>query len=259
MTELTEEWAQEELFRGTALAEAWIARSDGGFDVGQGSDLADDDAQTMPYTVSHALTTCLIAAIDHHHALLALVLKTDYLHLNAPATVARGALETACTAIWLAAPADRDERIRRTLCWFWKDAKDGDTAATGRGMKVPKPLADRQDELTTLATAQGLTQSIKGYTSTDAVTVAKEYLGNNGKMDVLLMWRVCSGFAHGRTWPQLGFSANERTPIPGNPDMVGVRFTSSYVRALSMVTASRQAIEAAIALFEERARGRELN
>ncbi|MDQ3576473.1 MAG: hypothetical protein M3443_02495 [Actinomycetota bacterium] len=235
----------------------WVERigKPDGFRVGDGSALQGDDTAASQFLVSHALRTCIGAAVDHLHGLYALVLTTGVLHLSTPATVTRGALESAATAIWIAEPNLRDDRVRRALSWFYKDVKDGDAAATGAGIPVPTKLQDRIDKLNKAATDRGLQSAVRGYTSTEAVTAAKAHLGST-KMDVLLMWRLCSGFAHGRSWPLLGFANSTMTPIPGRPGMVGVKTENSYVRVLAMAMAAEQAIEAAIALYELRAQGR---
>jgi hypothetical protein len=249
--------AQAILAKMFETAVTWVDRigTSGGFSVGAGSALQGDDAASDPFLVSHALLTCIGAAVDHFHALHALVLNTGFLHLSSPATVARGALETAAAAIWIAEPIRRDDRVERALSWFFKDAKDGDNAATGAGLQVPTPLQDRIDKLDKVAAARGLMGKVKGYTSTAAVTAAKDHLGST-KMDVLLMWQLCSGFAHGRVWPMLGFTHNVQTPIPGRPGMVGVKSENSYGRVLAMALTAQQTIEAAIALYELRAQGR---
>ena len=72
---------------------------------------------------------------------------------------------------------------------------------------------------------------------------------------MLIMWQLCSGFAHGMVWPQLGFSENIKTPVATEPGVVAVRFESSHSRMLWTALAAHETVEAAIALFEQRARG----
>ncbi|MCG8918254.1 hypothetical protein L6E12_20945 [Actinokineospora sp. PR83] len=225
------------------------------FPVGDGSALQGDDAACHPFLVSHALMTCIGAAVDHLHGLYALVLTTDFLHLNTPYTVARGALESAAAAIWIAEPNRRNDRVERALSWFYKDVKDGNTAATEAKVAVPTPLQDRIDKLDKLAAARGLAGNLKGYTSTKAAEAAEAHLGPT-KMPILLMWRLCSGFAHARVWPILGFTDSTKTPIPGRPGMIAVKSENSYRNVLAAALTAQQAIEAAITLYELRARGR---
>jgi hypothetical protein len=258
MTALGEDQAKEKLRRLSDAAVQWAGRraTPGGFAVAAGSALVGDDNVSNPFQVSTALITCLDAAIDHLHGLYALVLQSGFLHVNTPATIARGALESASTAIWIAKPPGRDERVRRTLAWFWQDVRDGDTAATGAGITVPTELSVRQDKLKNVAAARGLDpKSITSFTSTEAVKSAKEHLGTES-IDVLLMWRLCSGFAHGRAWPNMGFAGTTNTPLPGRPDMTLIKVENSYERVLAMALASHQATKAAIDLFDQRAGGR---
>lgn len=219
--------------------------------------MAGDDHGSEPFLVSHPIRTSLGAAIDHLHALYALVLHSGYLHLHAPASVTRGALECASTAIWLAAPPARDERIRRALCWAGKDIKDGDKAAVGAGYPVPTPVKERIEKLNAAARSRGLApQAIKnGFSSTEAVEAAKAHLGP-GTKDVLLAWRLCSGFAHGRSWSALGFADNVQTPVPGGSDRVTVESGNSYRHVLALAIAADLTVDAAVRLFDLRARGR---
>lgn len=228
-----------------------------GFPVGLGSALQGDDAAVPPFLVSQALRSCISAAVDHLHGLCALTVETPHLHLHTPATLARGALEAAAVAIWISRPPGRDERVKRALSWFFKDVKDGNTAAVGAGMAVPTPLRERLEMLNAAAAARNLPGTVRGYTSTEAVEAANDHLNATKKtIDFLMMWRLCSGFAHGRAWPLLGFSDVARVAVPGQPDVVGVRAENTYTRVLTMAFAARLSIVAAVDLYETRARGR---
>jgi hypothetical protein len=88
------------------LAEMLTERSgtENGFSISPGSPLSGDDRHCQPYHVSHAVKVSITSAVDHLHALCALVLRSGFLHLAAPATLARGALECASAAVWMASP-----------------------------------------------------------------------------------------------------------------------------------------------------------
>ncbi len=115
------------------------------------SPLAGDDTHSQPYHVSHAVQMNITSAADHLHATCTLVLRTGFLHLAAPATLARSVLECASTAIWIASPTTRDERITRALKWNIADVRDGDRAATGAGLPVPTSLQDRKAKIEAVA------------------------------------------------------------------------------------------------------------
>lgn len=207
-TESGEQLAQTRLAEIAEFATKLVERSGtpDGFTVQPGSPLAVDDSLSSPYELSYAAEACLTAAIDHLHAACALVLSSGFLHLSAPATVARGTLECASTALWMLAPDASDERITRGLRWYFKDASDGDTAGTEADIRVPSSLQTKKDNIRAVAEANGLSfNTIKcGYTSTEAVKAAKVGLDAFGHpFNLVYHWRLCSGFAHGRLWPRM--------------------------------------------------------
>jgi hypothetical protein len=252
---LNEEQSKATLFNTMSnTAVAWMDRKTNpkGFDVAEGSEFAYDDTAIHPYQVSLAVTTGLNAAIDHLHAFYGLLMCTGFLHSNAPSTVLRGALETASAAVWIAQPDDRTERVYRTLRWFGKDAKDGKTAMAAG---PTAPLEQRQADLMAIATAHGLDPKVvkNGYTSTEAVTAARDQVGPEFP-DVLLAWQLCSGFAHGRFWSQLGYTATTTSPIEGKPGISMVEFAPGYDRLLPLAIATQRTIEMALMLFDRRGR-----
>jgi hypothetical protein len=116
-------------------------------------------------------------------------------------------------------------------------------------------LEKRLADLAAIATAHGLDPKIvkSGYASTEAVTAARDHLGSTSP-DVLLAWQLCSGFAHGRFWPQLGYTATTATPAGGKTGISAVTFAPGYDRLLPLATAAQRTVEAALRLFDQRAR-----
>jgi hypothetical protein len=181
----------------------------GEFPVSPKSNLADDDSASDPYQVSHVIRHCLTAGVDHLHAVKTLVRESGLLHVAAPATVSRGALETLATAYWILDPASRGVRIERSLRWHAKNIKDGDTARVEAGLTGGKSREDRLKKVQAVADARGITAKVtNGYTSTEALQWADDNPGKP-RMGLLFPWRLCSGFAHGRPWAYLGTSVVE--------------------------------------------------
>ena len=116
--------------------------------------------------------------MDHLQAMCVQVLRTGVLHLYAPASLARGALECASTTMWLTGADTSDERITRALKWNVADVRDGDRAFTDAGLTIPTPLPARLDKIEVVATRCGLPfKSISGgYRSSDAVKEAQKLL-----------------------------------------------------------------------------------
>jgi len=230
------------------------AGSEGGFTVSPGSPLAGDDAHCQPYHVSHAVTTNIISAIDHLHAMCALILRSGVLHAAAPATLARAILECASTAIWIAVPGRRDERVRRALRWNVQDIKDGDRAAAEAGLEVPTPLQDRMDKIEAVAMRRSLEfKPISGgYKSTEAVKAAEEYLAS--PLRVCFPWQLASGFAHGRRWAMLAFADLLPTLPTADPDVVKLRWENDNTIVLYLGMAAAIAVKGAIRLYDERSK-----
>lgn len=237
------------------LADHLIERSSrkNGFSIESGSPLDGDDKHSLPYQVSHVIRTEITAAVDHLHALSVLVLNSGFIHLAAPATVARGALETASAAIWIMGPAGRDERITRALKWAVQDIKDSDRVATGAGLPVPTSLQNRLNKVEAVAARRGLdfTQIRQGYTSTEAVMAAEAH--KNSPLGVVLPWRLSSGLAHGRRWPQLALMDLEKRS-PANSGVMLVKLENDLGKLLAVAYPAAHTLSGTIALFDQRAR-----
>jgi hypothetical protein len=252
--DVSEEQAQTKLREIATFADTLIERSatPQGFAIEPKSSLAGDDMHTDPYQTSHAVKMSITYAADHLHGLCALVLNSGFLHLAAPFTVARGALESASAAIWIASPQSRDERVRRTLRWNIKDVKDGSKAADDAGIPIPTPLADRKRKIEAVAAKRSIpfTEIKNGYTSTEAVEAAEKYVNN--PMGVLFPWRVASGFAHGRRWSMLAFSEVMEKAATSTPGVTNVKMENDFSRVLFFAMAAALTIKGAIALYEKR-------
>ncbi len=227
--------------------------TEGEFPVADSSSLAGDDAAAAPYQVSHAIRLCMTAGTDHLHAAKVLIVDKRVVHIAAPASLARGALETLATAYWILQPAQRSDRVTRSLRWHAKNMKDAETAVGHLKLFGHPPLEDKLAKLDAVAAKRSLdTKLIRiGYTSTEAVKCADEFAPNL-PLGVILPWRVCSGFAHGRPWAYLGVSDLEVTDT-GEGDVVGVRLTSNLAKALYPSLAAIQLLERLLRLYEQRA------
>jgi hypothetical protein len=108
--ELTDEMAVQHWLR--IAADTDNLQNHGPFPVQPGSELADDDAQSDPYQVSHCAQGFLNSGIDHIHAVKTLILgDKPIIHADSDYTLIRGALENLAVAFWVLRPTDR--RVRR--------------------------------------------------------------------------------------------------------------------------------------------------
>jgi hypothetical protein len=171
----------------------------GEFPIAAGSSLSGDDAASDPYQVSHVIRMCVTAGTDHLHAIKVLIVDSQVVHVAAPASLARGALETLATAYWVLQPSQRNERISRALRWHAKNMKDAETAVGNLALPGHKALEDKLVKLDAVAVRRSLdAKAVRGgYTSTETIKCAEQYAANL-PLGVVLPWRVCSGFAHGR-------------------------------------------------------------
>jgi len=222
-----------------------------------GSSLGRDDDLTHPYQLSHAVAGAMVSAIDHLDALRALVQDAHVVHARAPFTLLRAALENSATAVWLLAPANRNERVLRRLRLQWGDSRDGERAAVlaGEGPRLSK--ADWKDKLEGIARASGLSEDqvrvvTEKPTYTSIVSTAGDEARGLKGQDALFCWMVASGIAHARMWAVLS-SVLSRTELPtvvdGHVRMM-LSASDQAVVLLSAVTA--RMVSEGWRLFDER-------
>jgi hypothetical protein len=179
--------------------------------VEPGSALAGDDEASRPFQTSHASGRALVAALDHLHALVTLIVETRTIHVRAPYALARAALENASTALWLVAPKARRERVYRTLRLQVADAQDAQRASADLGGIVTMPLEERLEHLRSVAARNQINLDVRRVVSaTEILTAADAMVKTDFAAGPLGAWRVFSGFSHGRPWADVAFSDSER-------------------------------------------------
>lgn len=213
------------------------------------SALAGDDRATHPYNTSHAFQQSLSAAIDHLHAAKSLVHDARLLHLGAPATLARSALENAATAWWLLAPRTRDERVLRTLRWYSRNFRDQHTALDGSPALAGRTLEEKLADIRAVATRRGVPAETAagGYKMNTVLTEHDESSAGS-----LFLWQLTSGFAHGRPWAYLGALAQERHPTADH-GIMGIRLTNTVQIGLYPTLTALHAMQDALRLWQDRA------
>jgi hypothetical protein len=226
--------------------------TDGEFPVSSGSSLDGDDQAGEPYQVSHVVRLCINAGVDHLHAVKVLVFDNHIIHLAAPASLARGALETFSAAYWVLNPAGRDERVTRALRWHAKNFRDADIALASN---AAASLQSNVAALDRVAARRRIDQTDyrNGYRSSTAVKYADDVIDRNrAPLGVLRPWQICSGFAHGRPWAYLGFLSQKVSSTQQN-GVVNVQLTSDITRSTYPTLAAMQLLECLLHLYETRA------
>lgn len=220
------------------------------FTVHPSSDLAEDNAASKPYHLSHCAQWCLNAGVDNLHALKMLVVGNGALHSTAPYNLARGALENFGAGFWMLHPSDRKVRVERGLRWWSKNFKDQHRAS--RGLTNHTPLTSRLDSLSSLAEAAecDLTRIRDGYSSTEALKYSQEHSSANGPY---LVWQVCSGFAHGRPWANIAMNAMENRGSP-EEGVALVRLTTDHKRLLAVTLPAMHLLTDSLRLYQDQGR-----
>lgn len=218
-----------------------------------GSALLGDDESTDPHRVSHTAVRSIQAAAEHLDALRGLVGIAQLVHPSAPFTLVRGAIEAASAAVWVLAPAERQERGLHALMQALRNEMDLCTALGGLDDSVPpmRPSIDeRRAEIDAIAAALGDSGRVKLPTSTGIVQAAEE--AGATRLPLLFIWRMCSGFAHGRLWPVLTVLEHEMEPSE-DPTAARLRVTNSLDRVLLATFAGLDVTEHALGLYRRRA------
>ncbi|MCA2303178.1 hypothetical protein JF770_06365 [Mycobacterium intracellulare] len=252
--ELTEEFASNEWVKIAQQTDALMHQIQGqsAFPVEPGSEFAADDAQSHPYRVSQCARGFINAGIDHMHALKTLIVDGRTLHSASDWTLMRAALEHFAVAFWVMNPSDRRIRIERALCCAAQNFKDQDKAM----QKLLEPseyhsLRSNLDLLGGIAASAGCSKKTVqgGYTSTAILQYAERETSISPSPH--LMWQVCSGFAHGRQWANLGMNDVEINPTT-EEGVSAVRTTSEYKRLLAAGRPASILMAETVRLFTER-------
>lgn len=218
-----------------------------------GSALAGDDAAIRPssYSVTAAAMSCLGSGMDHLHALKSHVNDGPMLHISSPFSLARGALENLSIAYWILHPAERADRVERTLRWYAQNCLDAERALRPQGVDC----GAEQDLLKLEGVARRITGVAadmvrRGHSSTAAVKYTDQHVTE--ARTVLYAWQLCSGFAHGRGWAIHGTSNAETFSVAGQ-DKRFVRITANDTAVLWATLTSLSLAEDTIRTFDQQA------
>lgn len=221
-----------------------------------GSSLAGDDRASSPFQVSHAVTQCLMAGIDHAQAVKSLVVDHLELHTAAPGSLARGFIENLATAFWILHPRGRRDRVLHAMQWHAQNVKD-QHRALGALPRLPPPersQTERIAQLVRIAKNAGTNDAgwlQRGYRPSEPVEYAQTHADTT--RGVMLSWQLGSGFAHGRPWAFLGLLEQETLPT-SVPGILDVRLTNDFARSLFPVLIGMQLTEVVLKLHRDRSR-----
>jgi hypothetical protein len=219
-----------------------------------GSRLDADDRLTAPYQISHSIAISIGCARDHLHALRTLVVDGNALHMAAPFTLTRAALENAAQALWLLTPAEQAQRVTRRLQMCVRDARERHEA--GLLLGEPRGDADLQERLARfaeLAQAAGLDPGVIRKRAPGwgrMVRDAAEPAGLAGER-IEALWRLGSGFAHGQSWSMLTSSSLDLLAGTEGADAVlEYRVTADVPTVWTLASAATLVLNQALTLRE---------
>jgi hypothetical protein len=230
--------------------------------VDPGSALAGDDRRTDPHHLSHAAWHALTISADHLHCLHSAIVgdqghnpSSVRLHIYAPFTLLRAGLENAATAVWLLSPAQRKERILRRLrlaaANVWNSEKIGNLIGT-----PPKRTRDeRLDELRRIAKTCGIAEidAVKNPGHEEVVRAAGEATFHDGDLAVVL-WKGCSGLAHGDIWATLSMLDREVRQHPSASNVFNAEITAPTAGLVAVLKHTVFILDRGFALFDRLAR-----
>ena len=180
------------------------------------------DAEDWPYfSVPTVAWSGLIAASDHLSAIRSHIEARDLFSL-AHLTLCRSALVGAAQAVWVLAPDDRQQRIRRGrtvasylykyhLNFLRKLQGSSDEPHVGTDT-VAALVEQRRGELRAIRQADGDRSELN--TTEMIESAASSAFADQNKVDeTLLAWQGGSGAAHGQPWPLFGTPGTVQTSV----------------------------------------------
>jgi hypothetical protein len=245
----------------------WMNRGPEWYEIQPGSSLAGDDAATDPHQLSHLVVHAISVAVDHLHCLRTVIGNAGVLHLYAPYGLLRPAIEGGLIGVWLLEPASRKVRTTRCLRLANQDVIDSEE------IKDILKSSDSPDKDVDLAESDtGLTREqrinrIRGIAQRQNLDVSA-VLGRHGAEGMVrtaaeaaapgvgdaaaVLWKVCSGITHVRTFAMLSTSnLEEISRTAGN--VVNAHVTANEDRVILAINIAAAFVRKAIQLFENRA------
>lgn len=169
-----------------------------------GCSLLADDAAVGSWNATTLINNSILAGMLHVDSLRRLAVMLGHLDPVTPWTVLRGALEDFSTALWLVSGNGRRERQHRALSLWAQDFRNLEQYEQDTGFEPiqnQKTGKQRFDEIVLLASQMGLPRPVKP--KIEEVVMAAAVQAGLNDVETRALWRVASGFAHGRQWPNL--------------------------------------------------------
>lgn len=260
---MEEREAYERLAALFAVIDGWSEARESRVAVQPGSRLYSDDQLTNPYQIiSHAVALSIGGARDHLHALRCLVVDAGALHMAAPFTLVRAAMENAAQALWLLRPPEQRVRVTRRFQMAVRDARE-----RHRAMRLlidaedahllddrDHALADQEARFAGLAEAAGISRhevlrNAPGWAAMIKAAGSDDGAPSGDNLEGL--WRIGSGYAHGQSWSLLGTASLEQLGAQlDDPTILEYRITADVPTVWTMASSAVLLLNEALHLRE---------
>lgn len=166
--------------------------------VAASSALGVADRLTEPFQSSHTVSFNILTAVDHLHALRALLVDAKAQHIFAPYSLVRSAIENAATALWIMTDSHPRAIAVRSLKIEHANHVDVTRAHKTLGLVVD-PTRDKL--LEAVITKNGMKRDGIKANPPGFLKIVEEAAAAHdlGKLPGL-MWQMCSAATHGRNW-----------------------------------------------------------
>lgn len=166
--------------------------------VSKNSALDVADALSDPFPSSHTVSYSILTAVDHLHALRALLVDAKAQHIFAPYTLVRAAIENAATALWIMSDPNPRAIAVRSLKMEHANHRDVARAYETVGAEPLTVRFQLFDDVIAKNNMKkdGIKANPKGHLK------ILEEVSKTHDLGILpaLMWQLCSAAAHGRNW-----------------------------------------------------------
>jgi hypothetical protein len=251
----------QQLLRLFADTDMLVRRINGGagrIEPEDGSPLAGDDRRASKFGMSGAAWNHFTVAVDHLSTLRSATVHgrgadvSLNLQLNGQFTLLRAVIENASAVLWLLGPAARSERILRRLQFAAGDIRNNEAIKVRAQQPGGKTKEQRLDEVRAIATACGLDSrtAVRGPGYEDIVQAAGEATEVGADLAVIL-WRACSGLAHGDFWASITLPSRAHLAAT-RPGMANLELTPNVRGLCTALMAAKIMLAAALRLYDIR-------
>jgi len=224
------------------------------------SSLALDDRYLGRWRTGNLHTSAMSASLDSLLTVKSL-LESNVLPMTALYPMLRSAIENAALAIYLLAPTERDERLRRSFFAAAEDAKyraifEESFGTPGGREKRDRAYADLRALVAarpSLGNPESFRFQMPTYTEliahADAVITADPAAHHNHQMPLVSWWQLLSGLSHGKSWAMIEALERSEAIVDSENESAHLRMTSSAAAVALALLRAVETLEAALRLY----------